>query len=142
MPRTGHGTEDDVVRLRQAGFTIREIAEDLQCCVRSVERTLQSRGISAGRRDRVEVTRQQMLELWATPKTLVEIGAELGCSSTTVLRLQKAHDLPRRECVRPDPDEEVTPEEDAASADSLALSPWVQARIKELRLGLPQEVTA
>lgn len=126
---------DDVLRLRRAGRTAPEIAAELSCSRDAVLNILHANGIR-GRNRTIAVERQQLLELWDTPRTLIEIGAELGCSSTTVLRLQKQHGLPKRECVRPDPDD-VSPEEDAASADSLAFSPWVAARIKELRLGMP-----
>ena len=83
-----------------------------------------------------DVDRQQLLDLWQTPRTLIEIGVELGCSSTTVYRLKQQHQLPPRER-RPPPDVAISPEEEAASADSLQFSPWVAARIRELRLGMP-----
>lgn len=136
MARTRELRIEDVVRLRQDGQTVRQIATAMACGVNMVREILKSKGLDGNGRA-ITVERQQLLELWSTPRTLIEIGAELGCSSTTVLRLQKEHALPRRDCVRPPLDEDVSPEEDAASADSLALSPWVAARIKELRLGMP-----
>lgn len=127
---------DDVVRLRNAGFSIEEIAEEMACNDNHVREILRARGMGGLVRV-VKVDRQRLLDLWNSPRTLIEIGAELGCSCTTVSRLQREHGLPRRTYFRPDMVDDVTPEEDAASADSLALSPWVQSRIKELRLGMP-----
>lgn len=136
MGRPRRVSVEDVLRLRQAGRTAPQIAGELACSRDRVLEILHENGIR-GRNRSFAVEKQQLLELWDTPRTLGEIGAQLGCSTTTVLRLQKQHALPRRECVRPPPDEAVSPEEDAASADSLAFSPWVAARIKELRLGMP-----
>ena len=126
---------EDVVRMRRAGFTVPEIAADLGCRQEAVRQALRASG-HGELCGQVVIEHQRLLELWTSRKTLGEIGAELCCSSQTVLRLGKTHGLQTRTEMMADPDLEVTPEEDAASADSLALSPWVQARIKELRLGM------
>ena len=126
----------DVVRMRRAGFTVPEIAADLGCRQEAVRAALRDSGLG-GLCGQVVVEHQRLLELWTSSKTLSEIGVELCCSSQTVLRLGRSHGLQTRTEMAADPDLDVSPEEDAASADSLALSPWVQARIRELGLGTP-----
>lgn len=126
----------DVIRLRNAGFTEREIADDLVCSVTTVQKVLRDAGMTGGCGS-VTVERQRLLELWDSDKTLNQIGAELECSPQTVLRLVRRHQLPPRPAFVVEHNEAVSPDDDAASADSLRLSPWVQARIEELRLGMP-----
>lgn len=139
MPRPREVSVDDVVRLRNAGFTVPEIADDLDCSLSSVRNVLKDAGMT-GSLGPVAVERQTLLDLWSSDKSLSEVGAELGCSVTTVLRLGRKHALPSRTAFNADPDDFVSPEEDAASAESLRLSPWVAARIKELGLGMPRDV--
>lgn len=126
---------DDVIRLRNAGFTIAEIADDLDCSLTSVRLILKRANMTGGCGP-ITIERQHLLELWQSQKTLSEIAAELECAPVTVLRLARRHDLPKRMAFAVDVDD-VTPEEDAASAESLRLSPWVQKRIDELQIGMP-----
>ena len=127
-------SDEDVIRLRNAGFSEHEIADDLQCNRSSVQRVLRRAGMTGGS-NRITVERQRLLELWESTKTLSEIGAELNCAPVTVVRLSRRHQLPPRQAFSESVDV-VAPDEDAASAESLRLSPWVQARIKELGIGV------
>lgn len=127
--------DSDVIRLRNAGFTQHEIADDLQCCRITVQRILKKSGLTGGG-GCVTVDRQRLLELWESTMTLSEIGVQLNCAPTTVIRLGRRHKLPSRKAFNAEAVEAVSAEEEAASCDSLQLSPWVQARIKELGLGV------
>lgn len=70
--------------------------------------------------------------------TRAEIARELGLTDKQLQSSSERYGLKARGCCRRSFSvDDATPEEDAASGDSLALSPWVQARIKELRLGMP-----
>lgn len=126
----------DVIRLRNAGFTEHEIADNLQCSRITVQRILKKSGLTGGS-GCVTVERQRLIELWESDRTLHEIGAELNCAPQTVLRLGRRHQLPARPAFVVEQNEAVSPDEEAASAESLRLSPWVQARIDELGLGMP-----
>lgn len=80
-----------------------------------------------------------LFALWADDEmTRTEIARALSVSDKKLTEVAQAHGLanrgPRHRC---DVNDETTPEEDAASGESLALSPWVQARIKELHIGYP-----
>lgn len=86
----------------------------------------------------------KLFRLWNdSDYTRAEIARELGLTDKQLQSSASRHGLgPRGCCHRAfSMEDAATPEEEAASADSLALSPYVQARIKELRLGMP-EVTA
>ena len=87
----------------------------------------------------------RLFALWHNADyTRVEIARELGLRERQLQDVAQRYGLgPRGACHRAfSMEDAATPEEEAASADSLAFSPWVAARIKELRLGIPQEVTA
>lgn len=132
-------TPDDrdlIVAMRKSGTCLAEIAEIVGCSERSVSAVLVANGMLKWKR-RITCDRDHLLDMWQRGLTLIQIGIELGCSSATVVELAKEMNMPRRPGQRVDPDGDVSPEEDAASADSLALSPYVQARIKELGLGMP-----
>lgn len=85
-----------------------------------------------------------LFRLWNdTDYTRAEIARELGLTEKQLQSSAARHGLGRRGCChRAFSMEDATPEEDEASGESLALSPWVQARIRELRIGFPQEATA
>lgn len=67
-----------------------------------------------------------------------EVARRLGISMSMLRRAAAHHHLPSRPAWR-DRSENYAPSEgeDLASGESLRLSPWVQARINELRIGLP-----
>ena len=127
--------EEHIVRLRNAGFEVREIAEDLGLPCRRVEAILIDNGVRF-RKLGSNVDMDLMRELWQTDATLMEIGVALGVSVQTVLRLAKRHHLPSRSQTN-EFGVSVSEDEETASAESLRLSPWVQARIRELGLGMP-----
>lgn len=128
-------SDADVIRLRNAGFTGDEIANDLQCCRPTVQRILRQAGMTGGC-GRITIERQRLLELWESAMTLSEIGVQLSCAPATVIRLGRRHKLPSRKAFSAEAVEAVSAEEEAASCDSLQLSPWVQSRIRELGLGV------
>jgi hypothetical protein len=81
-----------------------------------------------------------LFRLWSdNDLTVTEVARELGIDVHYLYTLADRHKLPQRKRVsRCDTFDAVnTPEEEEASANSLALSPYVQRRIIELRLGMP-----
>lgn len=90
-----------------------------------------------GRNYTVDVPR--LFEMWNdTDYTRPEIARSLGLTEKQLQTSSRRYGLgPRGCCHRAFVIEEASPEEDAASSESLALSPWVQSRIKELRIGMP-----
>ena len=74
--------------------------------------------------------------LWRQGVTVYELSARYDVSPATIFRLRRRHDIPDRPSLQSREHDAPSPEEETASADSLAFSPWVQARIKELRLGM------
>ena len=76
----------------------------------------------------------ELEELWRNGLTVLEIARHFRVSMSQVWRLRKQCGLSDRG--PPEPFAAPTPEDDAASGDSLQLSPWVAARIKELGLGV------
>lgn len=125
-----------IVSLRKAGYMLRDIAEEVGCSQRSVQSVLAIHGVKYLRRKK-KYDRAVVLDMWQRGLTQMQIGIELGCSAATVSELVREMKLPTRRPLWSVPEMVVTPEEDAASADSLALSPYVQRRIKELGLGMP-----
>lgn len=95
-----------------------------------------------GRFYKVDVPR--LFALWNDNEyTRVEIARELGLTEKQLQSSATRHGLGPRGCCHRAfsmQDGAESPEEEAASSESLAFSPWVAARIKELRLGMPQEV--
>ena len=135
MPTKMLLSADEVRRLRKGGVPDAVIAQRAGCSTRTVRRVAAL--IRATPVRRFEVSRDWLIDLWNSNKTLTEIAREIGCSTQTVLRLGKEHELPLRSKMHErKPLRKSDAEEDAASADSLSLSPWVQARIKELGIGV------
>ena len=90
-----------------------------------------------GRKYTVDVPR--LFQLWNdSTYTRVEIARDLGLTEKQLQSSASRHGLgPRGACHRAfSMENPASPDEDAASGDSLALSPWVAARIKELGLGV------
>ena len=75
--------------------------------------------------------------LWSAGWSVKELAARYCVGETCICALRKKHKLEDR--MRPQCSEPPapSPEDATASEDSLRLSPWVQARINELRIGLP-----
>lgn len=92
-----------------------------------------------GRKYTVDVPR--LFELWSNSDlTRDEIARELKLTSRQLQTSSERYGLgPRGACHRAFSMEDAeSPEEEQASADSLRLSPWVQSRIEELQLGMPE----
>ena len=71
---------------------------------------------------------------WLAGESVSVLAGRYGLGITTIRNMQAAGKLPWRASQRDDEPEAPSTEEDAASGDSLALSPWVQSRIRELRI--------
>jgi hypothetical protein len=93
------------------------------------------------------MSRQKTLEvprlfaLWNDPDyTRSEITRELQLTEKQLQTAARRYGLQRREqCHRSfSMHDAASQEENEASADSLKLSPWVQARIHELGIGMPK----
>lgn len=81
-----------------------------------------------------------LFAMWADGSTKGEIAHRFGVSTSTIYDWAKRYALPTRKfefiptwTEPPAP----SPEDEEASGASLALSPYVQARIQELQLGMP-----
>jgi len=72
-------------------------------------------------------------QLWAEGTPTAEIANRFGVAMSTVMKWQSRYKLPRRTLHPPGEFEAPTPEDEAASLDGLALSPWVEERAREMR---------
>ena len=70
--------------------------------------------------------------------TVTEVAGQLGIPTGRLYKLADRYGLPEREHQhRSGSMLDGTPEDEAASADSLEFSPFVKRRIAELKLGMP-----
>lgn len=90
---------------------------------------------SKGLRQR-PVDAQQLFALWAdTSRTIAEVSRELGITIGYLYTLADRYALPQRPRLgRCNVFDNPSLEEDAASSESLAFSPYVASRIAELNL--------
>jgi transposase-like protein len=72
-------------------------------------------------------------QLWTAGVPTAEIAKKFGVVYSTVTKWAQRYKLPRRTLHPADEPEAPTPEDDAASLDGLALSPWVEERAREVR---------
>ena len=72
-------------------------------------------------------------QLWAEGVPSSEIAKRFGVAYSTVTKWAQRYKLPRRTLHPADEPEAPTPEDDAASLDGLALSPWVEERARVVR---------
>lgn len=78
---------------------------------------------------------QRLFALWhdATIRT-EDVAIAVGLSTSTLRNVAARHGLKSRRSPGREPEPEApSPEEDLLSQDSLALSPWVEARARECR---------
>ena len=71
--------------------------------------------------------------LWAEGVPTAKIAERFGVAMSTVTKWAQRYKLPRRTLHPANEPEAPTPEDDAASLDGLALSPWVEERAREVR---------
>jgi transposase-like protein len=72
-------------------------------------------------------------QLWAEGVPTAEIARRFGVAMSTVTKWAQRYKLPRRTLHPANEPEAPTPEDDAASLDGLALSPWVEERARAVR---------
>jgi len=72
-------------------------------------------------------------ELWTAGVPAAEIAQRFGVAMSTVTKWAQRYKLPRRTLHPAGEPEAPTPEDDAASLNGLALSPWVEERAKVVR---------
>jgi hypothetical protein len=72
-------------------------------------------------------------QLWAEGVPTAQIAERFGVAMSTVTKWAQRYKLPRRTRHPAEEPEAPTPEDDAASLDGLALSPWVEERAREVR---------
>ena len=83
----------------------------------------------------------EMRRLWVAGESATSIAARFNVSKTTIWRLSVEYGMPSRPLPQSvEAEAAPSPEDESASSESLAFSPWVAARIKELRLGMPSAV--
>lgn len=134
MPRELLISHDEIRLMRKGGVCDALIAKKAGCSTRTIRRVAAE--IDAAPVRRFAVSRDWLIDLWNSDKTLSEIAREIGCSTQTVLRLGKEHELPLRSRMQRSGPLRPSDAEEMLSADSLRLSPWVASRIKELGLGV------
>lgn len=80
-----------------------------------------------------------LFRLWADLSLRPEeVAMRLGISTSFLRRAAAHHHLPPRPVWRDRSDNDAPNDaEEMLSGESLALSPWVLARIEQLRLGMP-----
>ena len=72
-------------------------------------------------------------QMWAEGVPTAQIAERFGVAMSTVTKWAQRYRLPRRTLHPANEPEAPTPEDDAASLDGLALSPWVEERAREVR---------
>lgn len=72
-------------------------------------------------------------QLWAEGVPTAQIAERFGVAMSTVTKWAQRYKLPRRTLHPAGEPEAPTPEDDAASLDGLALSPWVEERARDVR---------
>ena len=72
-------------------------------------------------------------QMWAEGEPTAQIAERFGVAMSTVTKWAQRYRLPRRTLHPANEPEAPTPEDDAASLDGLALSPWVEERAREVR---------
>ena len=72
-------------------------------------------------------------QLWAEGVPTAQIAERFGVAMSTVTKWAQRYKLPRRTRHPADEPEAPTPEDDAASLNGLALSPWVEERARTVR---------
>lgn len=72
-------------------------------------------------------------ELWAANLPTSEIAARFGVVISTVTKWAQRYKLPRRTIHPANEPPPPSPEDEAASLDGLALSPWVEERARVVR---------
>ena len=72
-------------------------------------------------------------QMWAEGVQTAQIAERFGVAMSTVTKWAQRYKLPRRTRHPADEPEAPTPEDDAASLDGLALSPWVEERARKVR---------
>lgn len=78
----------------------------------------------------------EMRRLWSAGVSATDIADRYGITRKRVWRISERHEFPSRELPHAIEPAAPSPEDEAASGDSLRFSPWVAARIKELGLGV------
>ena len=130
---------DRITALHAKGMSNREIGRELYINTDAVKYVLKKLGLTPHRpmaEKRVNVT--QLWQLWCDPGlTVTEVARKMGITTGYLYRLARHFALPSRDRKSRNI-QEATPEDEAASCESLALSPYVQARIVELRIGFPE----
>lgn len=131
---------DEVRHLREQKMTAQDIATRLGVSKQRVLMVIRKLGLlrSVTREKPVDVPK--LFATWNdTRLTMSEVARELGITTGYLYRLADRYGLEERQHVmRTDSMEDAeSPEDEAASRDSLALAPGVQRRIKELGLGMP-----
>jgi len=145
-----------VRRLRAAKLTVHQIARKMGRCTTTISSAIKALGLPTDLRhdpnakvpdaDPKDAFAVRLFRLWADKAlSMSDIAREMGLTHHQLHRAAKKYGLPHRlrqmAHLRDEPDE-VTPEESDASAESLELSPYVQARIRELRIGYHDKVAS
>lgn len=113
--RSRHYDYEEIHRLHAGGMPIPDIAKRMRCARSTVWRVLHGSQLATSTHAK-RVDRAVLLDLWQRGLTLIEIGAAIGCASSTVGSLVKQHKLPPRAPLQKLPQDDPTPEEIAERA--------------------------
>jgi transposase len=80
---------------------------------------------------RFNVDIEEMRELWGDGWSVEDLAKRFGCSSATVYNFSNLYAWPARGGSNEPPP--PSDEDERLSCDSLALSPWVEARVAQFR---------
>lgn len=134
-----HIDYDEVRRLREQNMPCREVARRMGVSQNVMSGIIRKLGLPRVVPRERPIDVPKLFATWNNPRlTVAEVARELGILPGYLYTLAERYGLPEREHQRRAYVEDAaTPEEDAASRDSLALAPGVQRRIEELGLGMP-----
>lgn len=75
----------------------------------------------------------ELRQLWDAEWRVPDLAARFGCTESMIYTLSQKHRFSSREGLKSSEPPPPSDEDAAASADSLALSPWVAERAAEFR---------
>lgn len=80
-----------------------------------------------------QVDIDELRQLWEAGWLVADLAERYRCTHTYIYWLRKKYGIKDRDRLQSTEPPPPSDEDDSASRDSLALSPWVEARVKEMR---------
>lgn len=76
---------------------------------------------------------EELRQLWEAGWLVQDLAARFRCTHTMIYWLRRKYGIRDRDRLQSTEPPPPSPEDARVSRDSLALSPWVEARVKEMR---------